>query len=98
MITDAVTAYSMLEQAPIREGVEPAQSIREALVLARHVERLEEVDGRVRTLAQPREDPQVAAAPAVEHGGLLVVLHEGHRSRERVDAARRDRPPVTRRG
>jgi len=40
MITDAVTAYSMLEQAPIREGVEPAQSIRESLVLARHVERL----------------------------------------------------------
>jgi luciferase family oxidoreductase group 1 len=35
-----VTAYSVLEQAPIREGVEPAQSIREALVLARHVERL----------------------------------------------------------
>jgi len=30
----------MLEQAPIREGVEPAQSIRESLVLARHVERL----------------------------------------------------------
>ena len=30
----------MLEQAPIREGVEPAQSIREALVLARHIERL----------------------------------------------------------
>ena len=35
-----MTAYSVLEQAPIREGVEPAQSIREALVLARHVERL----------------------------------------------------------
>jgi luciferase family oxidoreductase group 1 len=35
-----VTAYSVLEQAPIREGVEPAQSVREALVLARHVERL----------------------------------------------------------
>jgi luciferase family oxidoreductase group 1 len=35
-----VTKYSVLEQAPIREGVEPAQSIREALVLARHVERL----------------------------------------------------------
>jgi luciferase family oxidoreductase group 1 len=35
-----VTAYSILEQAPIREGIEPAQSIREALVLARHVERL----------------------------------------------------------
>jgi luciferase family oxidoreductase group 1 len=35
-----VTAYSVLEQAPIREGVEPARSIREALVLARHVERL----------------------------------------------------------
>jgi luciferase family oxidoreductase group 1 len=35
-----VTAYSVLDQAPIRDGVEPAQSIREALVLARHVERL----------------------------------------------------------
>jgi luciferase family oxidoreductase group 1 len=35
-----MTAYSALEQAPIREGVEPAQSIREALILARHVERL----------------------------------------------------------
>jgi luciferase family oxidoreductase group 1 len=35
-----VTAYSILEQAPIREGIEPAQSIREALVLARHVEPL----------------------------------------------------------
>jgi luciferase family oxidoreductase group 1 len=34
-----VTAYSILEQAPIREGVEPGQSIREALVLAAHAER-----------------------------------------------------------
>ena len=35
-----MTAYSILEQAPIREGIEPAQSIREAPVLARHAERL----------------------------------------------------------
>jgi luciferase family oxidoreductase group 1 len=31
---------SVLEQAPIREGVEPARSIRDALALARHVESL----------------------------------------------------------
>ena len=51
------------------------------------VEGLEEVDGRVRTAAQPREDPEVAEAPAVEHGGLLVVLPQGHRPREGIDAA-----------
>ncbi len=35
-----MTAYSILEQAPIREGIEPAQSIREALILATLGERL----------------------------------------------------------
>lgn len=35
-----MTAFSVLEQAPIRVGVEPAQSVRDALVLARHVDAL----------------------------------------------------------
>ena len=43
--------------------------------------RLQEVDGGVRAVPEPREHPEIAAVPTVEHGGLLVVSQQRHRPR-----------------
>jgi len=77
----------LLHHAEIVVRPHPADERRRDVVEPGLVEGHHHVDVGTGLRLQPREDREIAAVPAVDHAGAVVVLQHGHRSGPPLDAA-----------